>query len=118
MKRISLFVLFAVLIFIVPGCFAGGLANGNLIGTVVREGTAELIVNPSLIIGRQFKSPLVPDQQIKGNAKGKFEATMPGGNYVIQISSKSTGPFYTWPELVYVEENKTTIALFQLPAGY
>ena len=74
--------------------------------------------NPALIVGRTMKAPTVPDQQITGDTEGRFEITAPGGNYTVQISSSPAGPFYTWPESIYIEENKTTVVLLELPDGY
>jgi len=116
-KRLILSVVLIAVILVPMGCL-GGLADGNLIGVVVRVGTGEVIPHPSLIVGRTLKSPTVPDQQIVGDAEGRFEITAPGGNYTVQISSNVAGPYYTWPESIYIAENKTTVILLQLPEGY
>jgi len=109
-----LLILFALCI---PAC-SGGLASGNLIGTVVRDGTGDTIPFPVLVIGKVLKSPTTPDQMIKGDKDGKFQITVPGGNYTVQIGSNEQGPFYMYPEPVYIEENQTKVALFSIPEGY
>jgi hypothetical protein len=116
-KRLILSVVLIAVISVPMGC-VGGLADGNLIGVVVREGSGETIPHPSLIVGRTLKSPTVPDQQIVGDAEGRFEITAPGGNYTVQISSNVAGPYYTWPGSLYIAENKTSVVLLQLPEGY
>jgi len=116
-KRLIPLVFLIVLLALMTSC-AGGLANGNLIGTVVREGSGETISRPHLIIGRTLSSPTTPAQSIIGDTEGRFEITIPGGNYTVQIGTSPDGLFYTWPEEVYVAENQTTIALFQLPVGF
>jgi hypothetical protein len=116
-KRLILLLIPVLFILTMAAC-NGGLADGNLIGVVVYESSGEPVPFPALIVGRTFKSPLVPDQQVSGDAEGKFDLTAPGGNYTIQVSSNPAGPFYTWPESIYIEENKTSIVLLQLPDGY
>jgi len=117
MKRFTLLLVLVSLMLTIPAC-SGGLADGNLIGTVVRESDGTLVVRPVIVIGRVLKSPTTPDQIIVGDDQGKFEITIPGGNYNVQIGTSQDGPFYMWPDPVFVEENKTTIALFQLPDGF
>ena len=116
-KRLLTGILLVAIVLGIGAC-GGGLANGNLVGVVVREGSGEIIQNPVLIIGRTLASPTVPPQQIQGDIEGRFEITIPGGNYTVQIGSSVDGPFFTWPDSIYVEENNTTVALFQLPEGY
>ncbi|HEX9745114.1 MAG TPA: hypothetical protein VGB30_06770 [bacterium] len=119
MRKLLILAVMAVMLTGLNGCvFGGGQADGNLIGTVIREGSNEIIPHPVLIIGRVLKNPTVPDQQIVGDAEGKFEITLNGGNYNVQIGTNINGPFYTWPNPVTVTEYQTTIALFQLPAGF
>lgn len=116
-KRLILLLIPVLFILSMVAC-NGGLANGNLIGVVVYESSGEPVPFPALIVGRTHKSPLVPDQQVSGDAEGKFDLTAPGGYYTIQISSNPAGPFYTWPDSIYIEENKTSVVLLQLPDGY
>ena len=116
-KHIIPLLFFGLLILMQSACI-GGLAEGNLIGVVVYESTGEPVPHPAMIVGRTLKSPMVPDQQILGDTEGRFDIYAPGGNYTIQISSKSSGPFYTWPESIYVQENHTTVVLLKLPDGY
>jgi hypothetical protein len=113
-------ILILIPLLVIPMMMAcnGGLANGNLIGVVVYETSGEPVVNPALIVGRLHKSPLVPDQQVSGDAEGKFDLNAPGGYYTVQISSSAAGPFYTWPDSIYIEENKTSIVLLKLPDGF
>jgi len=118
LKRLITLSLALILLGFTTGCLGGGLADGNLIGTVVREGTAALIPHPYLIIGRTLSSPTTPAQSIVGDDQGRFEITLRGGNYTVQIGTNEDGPLYTWPEEVFVEENKTTVVLFQLPEGF
>jgi hypothetical protein len=118
-KRLVIFITLSLLLIGMTACFGeGGNNKGDLAGTVVREGTGDLIASPALIIGRQLKSPLVPDQLIVGDNQGKFQITLLEGKYVVQIATNVNGPFYTWPETVQVEAGYTTVALFKLPDGY
>ncbi len=116
-KRL-LFVLILTLMVLGAVACNAGLADGNLIGVVVRESSGEPIQRPQLIIGRTLKTPTMPDQQIIGDLDGKFGITVRGGNYTVQIGTKVDGPFYTWPTQIYVAENQTTVVLLKLPEGY
>ncbi len=116
-KRILPALIIGLMAFGIAAC-NGGLADGNIIGVVVYEDSGEAVVNPWLIIGRTYKSPTVPDQQIRGDSEGRFEGTVPGGNYTIQISSSRDGPFYTWPDTITVPEHRTVVVLLKLPEGY
>jgi len=120
MNKILSIVVIAVLMTGMSGCVFGasGKADGNLIGTVVREGTGELINRPAMIIGRVLKNPTVPDQQFFGDAEGKFEITLPGGNYKVQVSSNESGPYFEIPDPITVEENRTTVVLLKVPDGF
>lgn len=118
-RRFIFFLLILTSLFCLTSCFGGGGGgNGSLAGTVVREGTGELIPFPVLIVGRQYKSPLVPDQQFFGDGQGKFQGTLVESKYIVQISTSIDGPFYTWPDVIQVLEGQTTVVLFQLPEGY
>ena len=116
-KHLILFSLLSVIILGLVSC-SGGLADGNLIGVVVREGTGDPIPGPVIIIGRAMSSPTVPDQMIFGDIEGRFDLTLPGGNYTVQIGTNQDGPFYTLPDPVYVQENHTTVVLWHLPVGF
>ncbi len=118
MKRLLvLIVLLSILCFGMSGC-VGGLGTGNLIGTVVRDGTGAAIPFPLIVIGKTLKSPLTPDQIFQGDADGRFEITVPGGNYNVQIGTNPDGPFFMWPDVVYIEEYNTVVALFSIPEGF
>ncbi len=117
-RRFIFILLILTALFGLTSCSGGGGTQGNLAGTVVREGTGDLIPNPALIVGRQYSSPTVPDQQFLGDAEGKFEGTILEGKYIVQISTSIDGPYYTWPDVIQVIAGQTTVVLFQLPEGY
>lgn len=117
-RRFIFILLILTALFGLTSCFGGGGTQGNLAGTVVREGTGDLIPSPVLIVGRQFKSPTVPDQQFLGDGEGKFEVTLVEGKYIVQIGTSIDGPFYTWPNVIQVTSGQTAVVLFQLPEGY
>ena len=116
--RHLILVIFLMMIAIGTGACHGGLANGNLVGVVIHQSTGNPVVNPVLIIGRVLQSPTVPDQMFSGDAEGRFGITVHGGNYTVQIGTSPDGPFYTWPDSVYVQENHTTVVTFVLPDDY
>jgi hypothetical protein len=116
--RFTVLLLVMLVGLLVMGCFGSPLASGTLVGVVVREGTQVSVPFPYVIVGRQHKSPLYPDQVGKGDKDGAFMITVTGGNYNVQLSTKEAGPFYQWPQVIYVVPNETTTVLFTLPAGY
>ena len=116
-KRFGVFALIVIMAAIVGGC-GSPLPSGTLSGAVVRQGSNEPIPNPYVIIGRVLKSPLAPDEVGQGDKDGKFLVTVSGGNYVIQIGTSEEGPFYKWPDIVYVEPEKVTQLTFTLPSGF
>ncbi len=116
--KISLLALVLASAILFLGCFGSPLASGTLVGVVVREGTQVSVPFPYVIVGRQHKSPLYPDQVGKGDKDGAFMITVTGGNYNVQLSTKEDGPFYQWPQVIFVTPNETTTVLFTLPAGY
>ena len=105
-----------ITLFLTVGCRAPK-AEGTLHGTVVRASGA-VVPYPSVIIARQHSSPLVPPQIGSGDQHGEFSVTVGGGNYILQIASSADGPYYTWPETVYVIPSITIEVRFLLPDGY
>jgi hypothetical protein len=118
MTRPFLLLSLALLLTLSLGCGGNPLPDGHLLGTVIRESTGQPVPFPVIVISRVLQSPLQPDQTGKGDKDGKFLVTVAGGNYNIKISTKEAGPFYTWPNVVFVEPNKLTTETFVLPDGF
>ncbi|HDS30305.1 MAG TPA: hypothetical protein ENN67_04590 [Firmicutes bacterium] len=118
-KRLILFITLTMLLMGMTSCFGeGGGNSGNLAATIVREGTGDLIPGVVMIIGRQLKSPTVPDQMVFGDGMGKIQMTLLEGKYNVQLGTSVNGPFYTWPQTVQITAGYTTVVLFELPAGF
>lgn len=116
-KRIAISILLFISLTAIVGC-EGGSTVGNMLGTVVREETHEIIPNPVLVIRNSATNPFVVDVTIHGDSLGRFEITIEQGEYDIRISGDSGDSFYTWPEPIGVEQKRVTILLLELPEGY
>ena len=116
-KKLCMAIVAALILAAMAGC-GTPLADGTLSGTIVREGTGQPVPFPVIVIGRTLKSPLMPDQMGGGDKDGKFTITVTGGNYNIQIGTNQDGPLYNWPDVVFVEPDKTTSVTFVLPTGF
>ncbi len=109
-----------LLLLLIPGygaCVNQG-ADGNLVGTVVWEETDDPVPNPVLMVALVGNPPTVPDLVVDGDDLGRFEITLPAGNYSIQVSTGADGPFYARPDPVLVSSGFTSVILVKLPDGY
>jgi hypothetical protein len=116
-RRVLSLILVIFVMAIASGC-GTPLAKGTLYGLVLKESNGQPVPGAAVIIGREHASPLAPPETGVADVNGLFLVTVAGGNYTVQISSKQAGPFYTWPQAVYVEPNQTTRQTFVLPDGY
>jgi hypothetical protein len=92
--------------------------KGNLIGSVVRDVSLDVIENPVLIITNAPGNTNVVNMTLNGDALGRFEVVLERGAYNVKISGDSGATFYTWQEPIVVEEQKVTIVLLKLPDDF
>jgi hypothetical protein len=102
---------------LIAGC-GSPLADGTITGVVLHESDGTPVANPVIVIGRVHASPLAPATSYIGTKEGKFTIVVNGGNYNLQIGTKKDGPFYMWPEVVYITPDDTTNVTLVLPPGY
>ena len=118
MARSLVLIMLTLLILVgVPSCLSES-ESGNVVGVVTREGTGDVVPQAVLIFGRVMQTPLVPDQMIIADEDGKFAITLAAGNYNVKLGTVQAGPYYTWPNAVRVEGNKTSVIGFRLPASF
>jgi hypothetical protein len=115
--KISFLTLLAVGVMILAGC-GSPLADGTLNGEVIRESDGTVVKNAAVIVGRVHQSVLMPAQSFITGPDGKFSIIVGGGNYNIQISTKEAGPYFMWPDVVYIAPNETSKIVLVLPPGY
>jgi hypothetical protein len=116
-RRLGLLLLVMIALVIAGGC-SEPLADGTLSGIVLRASDGQPVPNAVIVVGRQHKSPLMPDQMGYCEENGTFSIIVNGGNYNIQVGSKKGGPYYMWPDTIYIAPNDTTQQTFVLPDGY
>lgn len=116
-NRLPIFIALLILIAALSAC-RDDSTRGNLIGTVVREGTLEKIQNPVLIITNSAGNPSVVNVTINGDTVGRFVITLERGAYDVQISGDGGATFYTWPDPILVPAARTAIVLLELPPGF
>jgi hypothetical protein len=116
-KRYCLAALIVLSVISIPSCDTRS-SLGNLAGVVVRTGSGKAVPYPVVTV------MLIPeggmwlsggDMTIKGDELGRFEVTLPAGNYRVRIGLREQGPFTGWSDPVLVEAVKTTQRTFKIP---